>query len=455
MIWVLFGGLALLVIAGLLWPLVRAPQSSESRAAYDFMVFEDQLKEVERDTERGVLTAEEADAARLEIQRRILAARKIAAPAPTAGSTVWRGVLAGGLIALVPLFALAVYLPIGAPLLPGMSAVERAQMIAADSEEADQLLDQLAAHVTANPDDAEGWSLLARSYRQLRRYDEAAAAYREIARIAPSGDAYANLGEVLAAASGGAISPAAHEALMNALAVDRDEPRARFYLGLEQSQLGNAEAAIAIWRDLSADAPDDAPWLDLVMREMSRTAQQAGVMPMTVEPQHPLDLPQVTAAAEAPRAPSGIAPENLDMIKGMVDGLAARLESEPDDFDGWMMLGRSYTVLENMDGALNAYEKAMALKPADTVSRLQFASLMIARTDLDAPGPLPAKLTDAMSGVLEVSPAQPDALFITGLARAKAGETDEAKAHWDKALLELPAGSPLRREIERRLSALN
>ena len=432
MIWVLFGGLALLVIAGLLWPLVRAPQSSESRAAYDFMVFEDQLKEVERDTERGVLTAEEADAARLEIQRRILAARKIAAPAPTAGSTVWRGVLAGGLIALVPLFALAVYLPIGAPLLPGMSAVERAQMIAADSEEADQLLDQLAAHVTANPDDAEGWSLLARSYRQLRRY-----------------------GEVLAAASGGAISPEAHEALMNALAVDRDEPRARFYLGLEQSQLGNAEAAIAIWRDLSADAPDDAPWLDLVMREMSRTAQQAGVMPMTVEPQHPLDLPQVTAAAEAPRAPSGIAPENLDMIKGMVDGLAARLESEPDDFDGWMMLGRSYTVLENMDGALNAYEKAMALKPADTVSRLQFASLMIARTDLDAPGPLPAKLTDAMSGVLEVSPAQPDALFITGLARAKAGETDEAKAHWDKALLELPAGSPLRREIERRLSALN
>ncbi len=453
MIWGLFGGLAVLVIAGLLWPLVRAPRSSESRAAYDFMVFEDQLKEVERDTERGVLTTEEAEAARLEIQRRILAARRIAAPAPTPGSTVWRGALAGGLVALVPLFALAVYLPIGAPLMPGMSASERAQMAAANSEEANQLLEQLATHVAANPDDAEGWSLLARSYRQLRRYTESAAAYSEVARLAPSGDAYANLGEVLAAASGGAISLPAHDALMQALAIDRDEPRARFYLGVEQSQLGNAEAAIAIWRDLAADAPEDAPWLDLVMREMSRTAQQANVMPMTVEPKHPLDLQLATAAPAQPA--DGIAPENLDMIKGMVSGLAARLENEPDNFDGWMMLGRSYTVLDNIDGALNAYERAMELKPADVTSRLQFASLMITQTDLDAPGPLPTPLTEAMAGVLKVNPAQPDALFIAGLAQAKTGDAAGAKAHWDKALAELPADAPLRREIERRIATLN
>ena len=62
MIWVVFGSLVLAVIAALLWPLVRAPRFTESRTAYDFMVFQDQLKEVERDKDRGLLTTIEADA---------------------------------------------------------------------------------------------------------------------------------------------------------------------------------------------------------------------------------------------------------------------------------------------------------------------------------------------------------------------------------------------------------
>ena len=455
MIWVLFGSFIVAVIAGLVWPLARAPRFSESRAAYDFMVFEDQLKEVERDTDRGMLTAEEGDAARLEIQRRILATSKIETPAPTVGPFVWRGALAAGIIGLVPLLALAVYLPIGSPMVQGMSADERAQIVTTVSEQTNQILEQIAANVAANPGNTEGWSLLARSFRQLQRYDESAAAYSELARLAPSGEAYANLGEVLAAARGGTISPEAHDALMQALAIDRDEPRARFYLGLEQSQLGNAEAAIAIWRDLAADATDSAPWLDLVMREISRTAEASKLMPINVEPKHPLDLSPASPAAQTPAVAGRIMPENMDMIQGMVDGLAARLENDPGDFDGWMMLGRSYTVLNNFDGALNAYEKAMALKPADINSRLQFAALMISRTDLDALGPLPELLTQTMADVLKIDTTQPNALFITGLARAKSGDSAGAKTYWERALAELPNSAHLKREIDRRLNILD
>ena len=89
MIWAAFGGLVLLVMAALLWPLLRTPQSSENRAAYDFMVFQDQLKEVERDLERGVLTKDEVDAARIEIQRRILAASKVSSPTLGFRSRAW------------------------------------------------------------------------------------------------------------------------------------------------------------------------------------------------------------------------------------------------------------------------------------------------------------------------------------------------------------------------------
>ena len=455
MIWAAFGGLVLLVMAALLWPLLRTPQSSENRAAYDFMVFQDQLKEVERDLERGVLTKDEVDAARIEIQRRILAASKVSSPTLGFRSRAWRAGLAGGVALVLPSIALAIYLPIGVPTLPGASTTQRMAMAAAQADETIQLLDQLARHVVTNPTDVDGWGLLARSYRQLLRYEDSAAAYRKVTQLRPSGGAYANLGEVLAAANGGGVSPNAHHAFMKALAVDRNEPRARFYLGLEQAQQGNAEMAIAIWRDLTADAPDDAPWLDLVMREMSQTARQANVMPIAVVPKHPLELPLTSVATGAGKPASRISPQNIDMIQGMVNGLAKRLESDPDDYDGWMMLGRSYTVLDNVDGALKAYEKAMALKPADVNPKLQFASLIIAGTDLDASGPLPEPLTEAMADVLKIIPGQPDALFITGLTRAKSGKAAEARQFWERAQDELPDGAPLKNELARRLTSLD
>ena len=453
MIWAGLGVLIALVMAALLWPLFRVPRSAGARSAYDILIFEDQLKDLERDLERGVLTATEADAARTEIQRRILSASKASGPMPTTGSKTWRLGLSGGLAISVPLLAFAAYLPLGEPTLPGSSAEQRAEAATAAAVESNRLLEELAAHVAANPDDVAGLSLLANSYRQVRRFEDAANAYLQLAQIAPSADTFVNLGETLAAAYGG-ISGDAHDAFMKALELDPSEPRSRFYLGIEQAQQGNAELAIAIWRDLAADAPEDATWLNLVMEEMSRTAQQAGIAPMSVSPAHPLDLPLTRPQGVASRQAGPISPDDMEMIQGMVAGLAARLESNPDDYDGWMMLGRSYTVLDQFDDAIEAYERAIVLRPDDISSKLQFASLMIAKTDLDAPGSLPAALEQTMADILEINPSHPDALFITGLAKAKSGNTNEARILWERALNAAPS-PPLRAEVQRRLNNLN
>ena len=97
----------------------------------------------------------------------------------------------------------------------------------------------------------------------------------------------------------------------------------------------------------------------------------------------------------------------------------------------------------------------MALKPADVNPKLQFASLIIAGTDLDASGPLPEPLTEAMADVLKIIPGQPDALFITGLTRAKSGKAAEARQFWERAQDELPDGAPLKNELARRLTSLD
>ena len=398
MIWALFALMALAVVVALVWPLLRTPPAPAERAAYDMTVFRDQLAEVDRDLERGVLTIGEADSARLEIQRRMLAASKLAPEQMRSETPAMRSLLTAGLAVVVPFAALALYMTVGAPLLP---AGGRPQ--AGGDAQVAMLVEKLAAKMKAEPDNPEGWSLLARSYRQMERFADAASAYRNLIRLLPDdAGGYAGLAEASIGAAGGTVSAEAREALIQALRRDRDEPSAKFYLGLERAQAGDAKAALAIWRELTASAPPDAPWMNMVRGQMAQVAQEAGVMPMAVQPRHALDVIGDSAPAAAPQ-PSPQAPasqtaadpaapdvgaikdrfsaENLEMIQGMVGGLQAKLAANPEDYNGWMLLGRSMTVLKNSAGAKEAYTKAVALKPTEAAPKAQLAELLAADGD--------------------------------------------------------------------------
>jgi cytochrome c-type biogenesis protein CcmH len=466
MIWIALA-LSLLVAAVLAWPVIRRGQPAESRAAYDLTVFQDQLKEVDRDLARGVLTETEADAARLEIQRRILSVGR--GPAEKintdTGRSRWVGI--GATTVIVPLIAFGAYLQLGTP------NPEQAQLAAVDSEagmsqsDIDALVDRLAARVAGDPENPEGFALLGRTYRELGRFAEAADAFKRLVELQPNAEAYSNLGEALSAAQNGQVTEEAHAAMMSALAIDRTDARARFYLGLEQAGKGNPQGAIAIWRDLTAGAPADAGWVDMVRQQMAAVAQDAGIAPMSVEPKHPLDLmpsdpkakERAVAAAKAatPAAPAAALaenPEQTKMIQGMVAGLAERLAQNPGDYDGWMMLGRSYTVLRQPGKAGEAYKKAIGLKPKDVAPRLQYAGLLMMDVDPNAATPLPAELSTTVAEILKLQPEHPDALYLAGLGRAKAGDTPGARGYWEKALKVSAEGSALRAEIDRRLGLL-
>ena len=453
MIWVLIGLAALVAVAVLLWPLLRAPVVAQDRAAYNVAVFQDQLKEVDRDLERGVLTTAEADAARIEIQRRIIAAGKVAQGEIRTDSPLRRKLTAGGIAVVVPALAMAAYLSVGQPLVP---ASEPGTGTAGhDDNEAQiaRMVTELAAKVAANPNDAQGLTLLARTYRQLGRFDEAVATYKKLTALQPDGDTFAGLGEAMTAAAGGAVTPEAHGAFVKSLGFDRNEPRAQFYLGLEFALKGDAKTAIAIWRNLAASSPPEAPWVPVVREEMTKVAQAAGIPPMSVTPQHPLDiLPTdgtVVAAAPPPAAaadPGGFTDEQRQMIEGMVGGLAARLEQNPADFEGWMMLGKSYTVLRKPEDAAKAYEKAMALKPAEIQPKLQYAALIVTSST----GPVPAGAAKALKDALALDPKNGEALYLTGLAAVRAGDTALAR----KSFEQVPDGSPLKAEAAKQLQGL-
>jgi len=480
MIWLLCGGVTLIVLAALLWPLLRAPKPSADRAAYDMAVFRDQLQELERDLERGVISATEAETARVEIQRRLIAAGRTP-PVPVHGDAPGqRAVLTAAIAVLVPFAALGLYLAVGAPqLADGRRPAHQEAGGHTDSEMA-ALVEKLAARVHETPENPEGWSLLARSYRRLERFADAADAYKHLITLQPNeADGYAGYGEALTGAAGGSISPDAHVAFVHALRIDRSEPRARFYLGLEQAQAGNANTAIAIWREMTAAAPKDAPWVESVRQQMAAVAQDAGIMPMSVTPRHALDVvdgaPETArsntpmpanSTATASRDPASpdvsalkgnFTPEQQEMIKGMVGGLAARLAADPDNpanYDGWMRLGRAYAVLRNTAGAKDAYAHAIKLKPQELAPKLQLADLLAQESDLDGPSLSPA-LVHVANDIHILDASEPNALFVLGLDKAKHGNTKEARALWTAALQAVAPGTPLHDEITRRLAALH
>jgi cytochrome c-type biogenesis protein CcmH len=476
MIWIALA-ISFFVVGVLAWPVLRRGQSLATRADYDITVFQDQLKEVDRDLARGVLSASEADAARLEIQRRILAAGRAPAETVTTGSNRSRWIGVGVTTVAVPLIALGVYLKLGTP------DPEQAQLAALEAggagdvstSDIDALVDRLAARVAGEPDNPEGYAILGRTYRELGRFEDAAQAFKRLTELQPNAEAYSSLGEALSAMQNGRVTDEAHTALMSALTLDRNDARARFYLGLAQAGKGNPQGAIAIWRDLTGTASADAPWVDMVRQQMASVAQDANIAPMSIEPKHPLDLlpqeakaaakamasvkvappaPAPQAAPNAPAAPPGDDPAQTKMIEGMVAGLAARLEQNPEDYDGWMMLGRSYTVLRQPDKAGEAYKKAIALKPTDVAPKLQYAGLLMMDVDPDAQTALPTELTATVAEILKLQPEHPEALYLAGLGRAKTGDAAAARGFWQKAQKVTQEGSALRNEIDRRLQLL-
>jgi len=172
-------------------------------------------------------------------------------------------------------------------------------------------------------------------------------------------------------AADGTVTPAAREAFEAALGNKESAPRSRYYLALAKSQQGDTQGALQGWVDLAADGPADAEWLPLVQQRIAEAAAKLGVDPASLKTSS--GMPSQAAVAAAAQATAAAAPEERRaMILAMVGNLAARLEKQPDDIEGWARLGRSYMVLNEPQKARDAYAHAVKLKPDDTALKEAF-----------------------------------------------------------------------------------
>ena len=359
---------------------------------------------------------------------------------------------------VVPLGAFAVYLTVGSPGLPSypFDPARAAAEAKAEQQVAEMtaLVEKLAQHLKQEPNNPEGWALLARSYGVLHRNKEAAQAYGRLYELSGKDVRYAgDYGEAVVLAADGAVTPAAQALFEQVAKVDASEPRARFYLGLAKAQAGQVREAIAMWRSLEIDSPAGSSWLPSVRDMIASVAAKAGIDPALV----PATRTAPIAQAPGPTAGDVAAAQTMSpdaqqkMIRGMVEGLAQRLAANPGDLEGWKRLGQSYLVLNEPAKAQQAYARAVTLAPTDTDLLTAYAN-----ATLLVPGPieLPPQSVDALREVLKTDASNPTALWFVGLAESQANHGPEAAAMWQQLLSQLQPDTPAYRAVQARIESL-
>jgi cytochrome c-type biogenesis protein CcmH len=393
MLWLILALMTAAALGAVVWPLVRA--RGMTAAGSDLVVYRDQLEEIERDRTDARIGAVEAEAARVEVSRRLLAAANAenARPAETGSGGRRRIAAVAAAVVMIPMLAVALYGVLGSPDLPGQPLAARTkggeQNLEGDTIA--QLIARVEAHLEENPNDGRGWEIVAPVYMKLERYEEAANARRRaISLLGATAIREVDLGEALTAAANGVISEEAQAAFDRAIALDAENFKAQFYLGLAAEQDGNTAEAARLWRALIAKAPSDAPWLTVVRQALARVEKPGAEVPAAEPPAAKAPSAAAPAAAAPGPRPDDIAKagqmtdqQRAQMIGGMVERLATRLHENGSDLDGWLRLLNAYKVLgehAKAKAAIAEARAALANEP-DKLHRLD-----IAIKDLDIGG---------------------------------------------------------------------
>ena len=384
LLWLIFAALTAGTLTAVLWPLMRGSADMAAKSTGDAAVYDDQLKEIEADLDRGLISAADAKAARTEISRRLLAAADEAQTKTQAG---WapdnnsRMLALGCAVICLPVLSLVLYLSFGSPGLPGRPLAARMQA-PVDSQRIAALVARVEARLREHPEDGQGWDVIAPVYLKHQRFQDAVHAYQQALRLL--GEDTRRLegyGEALALSSNGIVTDPARRALEAALSRDASLLKARFWLAVAKEQDGLHEEAADAWREMLERGDENAPWRAMIEDRLRiADARTSGDPPQAqvASPQQP-----GPSAGDVEAAKQMSPAERTAMINQMVEGLAARLAEEGNDLNGWQRLVRAYVVLGKRQQASKALTDARRNFAADPEA---LAALNALAKDLDLQG---------------------------------------------------------------------
>ena len=293
------------------------------------------LSEIDREEADGQLSSDDAVAARAELARDVLRHKQAA---PEISETQQFSPLVAAIAVIgIALVGIGTYAAIGKPDMSAMPLATRPLGLEMPQEVADAVA-KVEAQLEQTPDDVRGWQVLGPVYMRAGRYDEAVNAYRRIMALAgATADTQTDLAEALSLANSGMPDSEALALLQKAADADPNHVRSRFYLASEATRQNDFEQAAALWSEVVALSDGTEAWLP--------AAEQA------------LSMAQAGASTEGDTTAQG------EMISGMVEGLASRLDADGGTLAEWTQLVRAFIVLGETERAQTAYDTARAAYP--------------------------------------------------------------------------------------------
>lgn len=319
-------------LAWVLWPLLRpASQPSVERRMVNLSVYKDQFADLDADFARGSITQDNYNEAKAELERRMLeearAEKTAVAPAPVGGVKT-----AIVVAAAIPVLAGLLYVKLGAPDAFSPLATAQQDQHQLSGAQIDEMTTKLAARLEKEPDNVDGWVMLARTYYSQRKFKEAAGAYEKLTVLLPNEpDLYADYADALAMAQGKQLAGKPMELVNKALALDPNQWKALAMAGTDAFERKDYKAAVAHWEKLRDTSGSDSPIGKQIQASIDE-ARQLGGMPASAPPvaaassKGSPEKPAKAAKAEAPAAAGG---QSVSGTVSLEKGLAAK--ANPDD----------------------------------------------------------------------------------------------------------------------------
>ncbi|WP_288430734.1 c-type cytochrome biogenesis protein CcmI [uncultured Agrobacterium sp.] len=367
MFWILVAILTAVVAIVLTYPLMRSRQTAIADREGEVAVYRDQLAELQRERATGLIGETEAEYARAEIGRRLLAAASGKVDDTPALTPRRHNAIATFVTVLLPLTGLCFYLYMGSPNRPDMPLEARLENPGNDMN---LLIARAERHLAQNPEDGAGWDVLAPIYFKTQRMGDAEMAYRNAIRIlGENPERLTGLGETLVAANQGIVIEDARSAFEDAEKLRPGNPRAQFYLALSLEQAGRMPEAREAFSSILKASPAGAPWIPLVQAHLQATGGDAvAAAPKAEAPGGPT-ADDIAAANDMTPA------DRQAMIAGMVASLDSKLKENPDNFEGWMRLVRSYAMLNDGEKAKEALRNGLKAFPPEGQQGKQLLAL--------------------------------------------------------------------------------
>jgi cytochrome c-type biogenesis protein CcmH len=372
-------------LVALLFPLFRGRDTLETRDAFDANIFKDQLKTIDRELDEGQIEAEDAEAARLEISRKLLAAADKAEQQPSmkaAGRQMSRST-AITLALIVPLMAVGLYLKVGSPHLEDLPLETRARVAPVPKNKIAELIARAEQRLASKPDDGKGWEIMAPIYLRHEMFGKAESAYKNAIRLLGSNATrLSGLADSIILANDGIVSDEVLPTLKRAIKADANHPKPHFWMGLYYEQNSKFKQAEDLYTTLLEKSGAQVPWRATVVERLNEVRKKQGLPSTKIAGVKSTPVPEIklgdalkadVGTSTAGKSPSSAGKpmsgptadqvkqagqmsvtDRQEMINNMVSRLSTRLYEEGGDINSWMRLVNVLNVQGKKDEAQKA-----------------------------------------------------------------------------------------------------